>query len=512
MHSDAYDVIVIGAGNGGLTAAATTAGKGLKTLLLERHNLPGGFATSFVRGRFEFEPSLHEISDFGPSGNKGGVRKLFEDRLGLELEFVPVPEAYRLIIPDEKGGRLDVTMPFGEKAFIDKVESYVPGSKKSVEKFVALCKEVVDAFAYIGESRGDPDKKILMSKYSNFLKTAPYSLQDVFDALKMPYLAQKIVSAYWCYIGMGVDKMSFTIFGAMFYKYLAVGAFVPRYRSHYFTSALDKKIREAGGEILYNTEAVKILTENGKVTGVKTSKGDVFKTDFVIANMSPHLAYGKLIDDPPEIAVKTCNARKVGFSGFVVYMGLNKTAKELGINDYSYFIYGKPDTNDIYKGFGTLGRPVGQAAVCLNNAVPDCSPPGACILSLTTLFSPESWENVKAEEYFKLKERIADELIDEFEKAVGASVRDSIEELEIATPATFARYTGAYGGSVYGYEPSAWDSIMPRLMAMGDEEYIKGLKFAGGFSVRCHGYSSSLMSGELAAQLVMRDMKGGKII
>ena len=56
-----YDVIVVGAGNGGLVAATTTAQAGYRTLILEKHNLPGGCATSFVRGRFEFEPSLHEL-------------------------------------------------------------------------------------------------------------------------------------------------------------------------------------------------------------------------------------------------------------------------------------------------------------------------------------------------------------------------------------------------------------------------------------------------------------------
>ena len=60
-----YDVVVIGAGNGGLTAAIRVLQGGYSCLLLEKHNLPGGFATSFKRGRFEFEASLHELNDFG---------------------------------------------------------------------------------------------------------------------------------------------------------------------------------------------------------------------------------------------------------------------------------------------------------------------------------------------------------------------------------------------------------------------------------------------------------------
>ena len=142
-----FDAVVIGAGNGGLTAAATLAGKGMKTLLLEQHNLPGGFATSFVRGRFEFEPSLHEISDFGPPEDKGNVRQLLEDKIGLDLQWIRVPEAYRLIIPNEKGGRLDVVMPFGKEEYLSKMEEYVPGSRHSVTEFIRLCEEVVNAFS-----------------------------------------------------------------------------------------------------------------------------------------------------------------------------------------------------------------------------------------------------------------------------------------------------------------------------------------------------------------------------
>ena len=78
MHYD-YDVIVIGAGNGGLVAGATTAKAGLKTLVLEKHNLPGGSASSFRRGRFEFEPSLHELCSVGTKENPSAVYNLFAD-------------------------------------------------------------------------------------------------------------------------------------------------------------------------------------------------------------------------------------------------------------------------------------------------------------------------------------------------------------------------------------------------------------------------------------------------
>ena len=165
MSERTYDVVVIGAGNGGLAAAATTAQKGMKTLLIEQHSLPGGFASSFVRGRFEFEPSLHELCDVGKEGEWGGCGTFFKD-LGLDIEWVPVPEAYRMVITG-KDEKLDVTMPFGVKEYIDKMEHYVPKSREFITKFFDLCQEVLEAIGY-PSIKGNPDKKILTSKYANF--------------------------------------------------------------------------------------------------------------------------------------------------------------------------------------------------------------------------------------------------------------------------------------------------------------------------------------------------------
>ena len=74
-----YDAVVIGASNGGLTAAIRLLQGGARVLLVEKHNIPGGFATSFRRGRFEFEASLHELNDFGTAANAGDVRVPFDE-------------------------------------------------------------------------------------------------------------------------------------------------------------------------------------------------------------------------------------------------------------------------------------------------------------------------------------------------------------------------------------------------------------------------------------------------
>ncbi|NLJ72548.1 MAG: NAD(P)/FAD-dependent oxidoreductase, partial [Syntrophomonadaceae bacterium] len=103
-----YDVVVIGAGNGGLTSASALAQKGIKVLLLEKHNVPGGCATSFYRGRFEFETALHQLSGLGTAEKPGPLRG-FLGGLGVvdKLEWVEMENLYRVVLPD----KLDITLP-----------------------------------------------------------------------------------------------------------------------------------------------------------------------------------------------------------------------------------------------------------------------------------------------------------------------------------------------------------------------------------------------------------------
>jgi phytoene dehydrogenase-like protein len=503
-----YDCVVVGAGNGGLSAAAQLAAKGVRVLLLEQGSVPGGFATSFVRGRFEFEASLHAFCDVGSPTARGSVRQFLEDELDLYLDWVETPEAFRLILTDP-GEELDVTVHYGVEPFIDAIERQAPGSHPSVTQWVALSREIVEALDYLRQSRGSPDRKVLTSQYANFLKTCPYTVDQVADALNIPAEARKILHAEWSYLGVPTSRLSFTIYAAMMYKFLTTSAYLPRQRSHQFALAVDRRIRELGGHIEYNTRVEGISVEDGRVVGVVTSQGDRIQTRHVISNASPTLVYNQLITPKaavPPIAFQQVNARRHGLSAMVVYLGLDATLEELGLEAYSYFIYRNMKTDEMYESLKTLAAPKMQAVLCLNNAVPDCSPPGTSIVSITTLFRPEAWRKVSSVDYVTIKNRIARDLIVDLEESTGAPIREHIEEFEVATPQTYARYTGGHDGIIYGYEPEPWDSIIPRLMMMADDRYFDGLEFTGGYSFRGHGYSSSFMAGPTVALITYRDM------
>ncbi|MBN1960842.1 MAG: NAD(P)/FAD-dependent oxidoreductase [Deltaproteobacteria bacterium] len=507
-----YDCIVIGAGNGGLASALQLAKKGVRVLLVEQHNLPGGFASSFVRGRFEFEIALHEIADVGPYSTKQSLREMLEDDFGLNIEWVEVPEAYHLII-DEKKNPLDIKVPFGLTNFINTVEQIAPGSREAVTRYIAVCKEAIDGLLYLKQSRGKPNKLHLIKNYPSFIKTSAYTVEEVLDAMHISHEARSVLNGYWCYLGLPPNRLGFTLFGAMLNRYISTYGFIPRLRSHELTLKLAERFKECGGQIAFNTRVDKILVKDEQVYGIETHCQEVINSKYIICNLSPTVVFNKLIHPKtqvPKQALRECNARLHGSSAFVVYMGLDALPKEIGLDSYSYFIMDNHDINDIYNSFGRLEAPLGQATVCLNNAIPDCSPPGTSIVSITTLFQPHVWQGVRQEDYFKLKSEIAAGLIEKLEKATGASIRKYIEEIEIATPQTMARYTSSYEGIVYGYEPEPWDSIIARMKGMQAERHFAGLSFCGGFGFRSHGYLNALSTGQTAALMTYKEILEGR--
>lgn len=492
---DYYDVAVVGAGNAGLTAAATAARRGLDVLLLERNRMPGGCATSFVRGRFEFETALHELANIGTEENPGSVRRLF-DGYGADISWVAERTAFRVITGGEDG--YDVTMPAGVEEFCDAMERYVPGSRDSTEAVFALAKKADAAVKYL--SSGKPDPAVLMSEHADFLRMASHSVDECLVALGMPEKARNIIKTYWCYLGAPTDSLDFAHYAMMLSRYVSGIPALPTMKSAEIALALDKVIRDAGGDILYNTPVTEILTEGGKAVGVRAG-GREYRAGTVVANCFPDTAFsGTLKDAPvPARSLKLANARKKGLLFFTLYVGLNRSAEQLGIKDYSVFIFRTPDAAQQYRDCGDPDTSL-IIANCLNNAVPGSSPEGTCTLFFTSLLSEDAWGSVPPDGYRAVKTRMAARTIREYEKKTGVVISPYIEELEPAAPPTFARYLGTPNGTAYGYETGGWDGITTRAMTLSKERVLDNLCFAGAHAERGDGYSSAFANGNSVGQ------------
>lgn len=497
-----FDVIVIGAGNAGLAFASTATKNGLKTLVIERNILPGGCATSFVRGRFEYESSLHELANVGTEEKPGTVRQLFQN-YGADVNWVNESNAFRVIADGENG--YDVTMPAGVEAFADEMERISQGSRESVIALFDLAKKADAAIAYM--SQGKPDPMVMMRDHADFMRMASHSVDECLDALGMPEKAQDIVKTYWTYLGASTDKIDLAHYLVMVSRYISGSPAMPSMKSHELSLALDKVISDNGGEIWYNTEVKEIITDNGKAVGVKIEGKEIY-ADYIVANCFPEIAYSKMMPEEAvaKKAVKLANARKKGELFFTVYLGLNRSAEELGIKDYSVFLYGSPDSSEQYKSMDNIDESF-VIVNCLNTVIPSASPKGTCTLFLTTMLSEKAWADVNEENYKKIKNRIAKRMIELYEEKISVSVKPYIEEIVISTPSTFARYLNTPNGTPYGYEVQPWDTMIARIMNGRNEQFNENLYFIGAHGDRADGYSSAYSNGNSTAGKIIREVK-----
>ena len=501
FYKDHYDVIIIGGALAGLSSALMLADKGLDVLVLERHNLPGGIATSFVRGGIEIEAALHEMMSIGPKNHRLKVGKFLDD-MGVDIDWLEVPEAYHISLPGQ-----EATLHPGLERFSREIEEQVPGTYDKVLSLLKLCTRVFDS---VNELSVHPMSKAqMLLKHEEFVKTAGYSTRDVIETFGIPLKAVNLLSPYWIYVGSGFGTLPFTIFAVLMADYIGYGSVIPRKLSHEMSLKMAERAEELGVQIEYRQHVEKILVEEGKAYGVRTARGDEIHGDYVISSAYPNTVYSRMIEpmsEVPAAATRMVNARRLGLTAFSVIMILDKPAGELNIKNYSIFRGASMDTDGLYTNLAGLGPYRYLTCICHNYANPEVTPPGTCSFSITVLPRVNGWKTVTADDYARVKHKVAKQVIDDMSAYFGVNLLDHVLEIVIETPMTVARYTNAWNGCIYGYAHTMKDHIVARLQTADAEKFIDGLEFAGAHAISGDGMGPQVTNGRKAAKNILDDI------
>jgi prolycopene isomerase len=500
-----FDVIVIGSGMGGLSAAAHLGTKKLKVLLLEQHDKVGGCTTSFERDDFTFDASLHEMAGGGPGKNNRGLFKLLEiTGVGKKVELIELPHFYRSIFPG-----IDITLPNNWPEFKKVLKQKWPEEAEGVDKFHKLSTDFMnellslkDMFRYSGLKKFIV-KAMVPLRQPTLFKWKDKTFQNLMDECFKNEDIKAVVSQLWVYYGAPVSEQSALISMAATDAYLGDGIWHIKGTSQALSDAYAQRIQELGGTIKTNTRVTKIIIEDGAATGVATENGDTFSTRYIVANTDPYQLVYRLIGEEHFSSdyLEKLESLKPANSLFGVYLGLNIDLKELGYHDTEIFYNTSKDSSVVYNNMmkGDLEHGIVAITIYSNYNDPIYAPPGKSVVVLNAYSDIDMWPEYQSKAYYEIKEQKENELIALASKVIpelGNS--DVIEVREGFTPHTIKKYTMNQGGIVYGFylSPDQWEKIP-------NHTPICNVFIASNWTQAWHGVGSSQVNGWRAARLVM---------
>ena len=265
--SDSFDAIIIGSGLGGLSCAAAFARQGFRALVLEQHDKPGGYATTFRRpGGFVFDVSLHSTV----VGERDGVRNLIPGFPEIrEVTFVPHPHLYRAMFPD-----YDLRAPQGDlAAYINWLNTTFPAERAGIEELFRAMEGMSNDIGRLSAAGGKFD----MSRFAKDFSYLAKFHSSTWDRMMDPYVKnpklRAILSVLWVYFGLPPSRLAATYYAMPTYGYTRAGGFYPIGKSQKISDALACFIQDHGGSVQLRTRVERILAKDGTAYGVRTAGG-----------------------------------------------------------------------------------------------------------------------------------------------------------------------------------------------------------------------------------------------
>ena len=460
-----FDDLVIGSGMGGLTIAALLARSGRRVLVLEAHDVPGGYAHTFRMRDYRFCAQVHYLFNCGEGES---IHNLLE-KLGLahEVPFVRLDaEGFdHVVVAGER-----VRIPNGLAKFRNRLLKRYPRWERPIAAYfaeVAVVGEELDRLDLLPERITPAVLLGAAYRYRHVLRHLRSTLDDVYDRLQMPPRLRAILAGQSGDYLLPPRDVSFLLHVALVTNYDR-GAYYPRKHFFHFVESMARTITEQPGcAVLLEHEVDRIHVDRGRVLGVSTRNGQHFTARRYISNVDPRQT-ARLAGES-HFGGKDAKRLRYDYScgTFTMYLGVQGLdLREHGFGSHNVWHYPHEDLNRIYDDQlvrHDMSHPwLFLSTPTLHSDEPGLCPPGHQILEVATCCDHARFDRLRRDDrrgYNLEKKKIRETILDVLEGYV-PRLRDHLAIRLTGTPVTNARYCWAPQGNAYG------SALAPRNMTM----------------------------------------------
>lgn len=510
-----YDVVVIGAGMGGLTAAAMLSRAGYSVGVVDAANQAGGYLAGFHRNRFRFDTAVHWLNQCNP----GGVVHTVFESIGADYPRVTTQKRIKRYCGDHH----DYLLTNNPDELKEQWQREFPNEKEGIERFFKDAKALGERLNTWGSNVRASETFRFSEKLQYGLKTLRFILpfvkhirftgeEGVKRGLMRYFKEEKLRRVF----STEPDLLSCLV--PIGWAYYHDFQNPPKGGGQAFPEWLEHVVKFFGNDTFYHSRVTRVLTEGNTAVGVEIDhRGTPYtvKCRYVLAACDVETLYEKMLpaDAVPQKQKDSLKNAVMYGSSFTISVALDCPPAELGFGEEAILI----SKQNISLQEQTAGNPETTEIIILAPSFRDESlaPAGQGTI---TIFMPAEMEQhdfwktkrdangnyIRGEEYHQFKNALAEVLIRRVEEKVAPGLRSHILFYEVATPFTHHRYTGNRKGTMMGARPGKEN------MKAGVAHYrtpVKNLLLSGHWAELGGGVPIAVKAGFNAALLVFKDEK-----
>ena len=510
-----YDVIIVGAGMGGLSCGAWLAHKGMKVLVVEQNVQPGGLCSSYKREGFNFSPAASIITG---TTKKDGVFLRLIKQLGIEkeIEFIPLEQGYHVHLPD-----FDYYLYSGgegaRQRLIEQLVKLFPHEANGIRAYfdkLAKIYQQADYATFLGT--GPMDVARILFKCPTLVKNMGKGIVPfVNDHVKDPKL-KTVLSINSTCANLPPSRMSLLgiagllIEGGLSNPHVKGG---PQAISETFA----KSIRDRGGELMLGCLVEKILVEDGKAYGVRvvsspltqsedkkaeSEKGEEIVGKYIVSNAAARQTFQKLVgeDKLGTKFLKKLDLLEPTPPYCALFLGLDMDLKKLGLVPALHIHSSTYDTEEHFRNLESKmldeqGLDPFFRFQLAPLSDPASAPEGKTAFVMHYIPAPSTgWDNTER------RKKIVDLMIRRAEKVIPNLSKHIVYE-EFWSPVTINKY------ALCGRDASIGWALSPQQVGpkrLTQQTPIKNLLLSGHWTQPAIGVFATVISGLKAARIILK--------